>query len=192
MCEIWREIPGFEGFYQISSERRVKSVERDVIQKSGRTFHCKEKIRKQSIMKTGYYGVTLRKPGILKLYTVHKLFGDAFPELIQGEWFPGAEIDHINGIKTDNRPENLRWVSHKGNMNNENTKDKMSSSMNGRPAPNRKWVIKLSKNNEILHFYPSIMQAGKENGINYKNIHSAINGIGRHKTAGGYKWVYAE
>ena len=192
MDEVWRDIQGFEGYYQVSSERRIKSVERTVIRRDGTPVHRKEVIRKLTIGKNGYYYVTLRKPGMLKNCLLHLLFANAFPELIQGEWFEGAEIDHIDTNPLNNNPSNLRWVDHKGQMNNPLTKNHISTSGMGREAPNKKWVIQLSKNNEILHFYPSLHQAQRETGISCKNIHSAINGKHRHKAAGGFIWKYAD
>ena len=71
----------------------------------------------------GYCKVGLCSGGKQKLISVHRLVAFAFPEIC-GEYFEGSEIDHISTIKTDNRPENLRWVSHSDNMNNPITKAK--------------------------------------------------------------------
>ena len=189
MEEIWRKIPGFEGYYEISSERRVKSVDREVVRSDGQIRHYKGVLLKASVTPAGYQIISLRKNGKLKQYLLHNLFAKTFPELIQNEWFPGAEIDHINTIRTDNRPENLRWVDRSGNMSNPITKKHNSDSKIGREAPNKKWVIKLSLNNEILHFYPSIRLASKDNNIPESNISKCCSG--KRNQAGGYIWKYA-
>lgn len=190
MEEIWREIPGFEGFYQISSERRVRSINREVVRSDGQIRHYKEKILKPTTTSNGYSIVSLRKNGELKQYYLHNLFASTFPELIQNEWFPGAEIDHINTIRTDNRPENLRWVDRSGNMANPITKKRCSEIRKGREASNKKWVIKLSLNNEILHFYPSIRSASIGNNIPEPNISKCCGG--KRSKAGGFRWVFTD
>lgn len=113
-----------------------------------------------------------------------------YPELVTNEWFPGAEIDHIDTNPNNNHPSNLRWVTHKGNLNNENTIEKFKKSHEGilNSGPS-KWVIKLSTNNEILHFYPSITQATRETGIGRTSISNCCCGLS--ETAGGFIWKYA-
>lgn len=190
MEEIWRNIDGFDGFYQISSEGRVKSTSREVVRSDGQVRHYKEKILKPTKTNNGYLIVGFRKNGRLKLYLLHNLYAKTFPELIQNEYFEGAEIDHINTIRTDNRPENLRWTDRAGNMANPITKKRCSEIRKGREAPNKKWVIKLSLNNEILHFYPSIRLASKDNDVPCSNISKCCSG--KRNKAGGFKWVFSD
>lgn len=76
--------------------------------------------------RNNYVSVCLSENGEIKRYFVHKLVALTFPEIC-GNWFEGAEIDHINGITTDNRAENLRWVDRKGNMNNPITIEKIKN-----------------------------------------------------------------
>ena len=190
MDEIWRNIEGFEGYYQISSERRVRSLDREIVRSDGQVRHYKGKILKPTTMSNGYLIVSLRKSGELKQYYLHSLFALTFPEFIQNEWFPGAEIDHINTIRTDNRPENLRWVDRSGNMANQISRKHISVSKKGMEATNKIWVINLSLNNEILHFYQSLRLASKDSGVPEGNISKCCRG--KRNQAGGFKWVYAE
>lgn len=115
-----------------------------------------------------------------------------YPELVQNEYFEGAEIDHIDTDRLNNQPSNLRWVTSKDNSNNYLTKKHKSESHKGiqynRPDTS-KWVIKLSLNNEILHFYPSLSEASRDTGIKVQNISNACQG--KYKQAGGYVWKYA-
>lgn len=189
MEEIWREIPGFEGYYEISSERNVRSLDREVVRSDGQVRHYKGKMLKPTETVNGYLIISLRYKGKLKQYLLHNLYAKTFPELIQNEWFPGAEIDHINTIRTDNRPENLKWVDRSGNMANPITKKRCSEIRKGREATNKRWVIKLSLNNEILHFYPSIRLASKDNNIPEPNISKCCSG--KRNKAGNYIWKYA-
>lgn len=172
MEEIWRDIPGWEKKYAISTKQNIKNIE------TGKIIH------KQNY-NSGYDFVFLHMDGKRKKEYVHKLVAITYPELVQNEYFEGAEIDHINTIRTDNRPENLRWVNRSQNMFNPETRKKRIN--NKRMS---KWVIKLSKNNEILHFYPSTAQAERETGVKNGNISKCCNG--KTPSAGGYIWKYAE
>ena len=98
--EIWRDIAGYEGHYQISNFGRVKSF------KNG-----KVKVRKPYIDKDGYLQIVLSKNGINKWSKIHRLVAEAFiPNLEQK-----PDIDHIFNNKLDNFVENLRWVTKSEN-----------------------------------------------------------------------------
>ena len=116
--EIWKQIKGYEGLYEVSNFGRVKSLDRYVNRftknRERRIIHIKEKILKQHTNTAGYYTVVLTKESISKWVRVHRLIADAFipnPHNL-------SEVDHINTDKKDNRIENLRWCTHKENMNN--------------------------------------------------------------------------
>ena len=110
--EIWKPIKDFEGYYEVSNIGRVRSLN---YKRTG-----KEKILKNIEDYKGYLEVVLTKNGKRKQFKVHRLVAEAF--------IPNPEnkpcIDHINTIKSDNRVENLRWVTYKENSNNEKTLEK--------------------------------------------------------------------
>ena len=176
--EEWRDIPGWEGYYQASTLGRIRSIDRTVMSKG--CYVSNGKILAESVSKKGYSRTILYKNNKPHYYLTHKLIAATFPEIC-GKWFEGAEVDHINTIRTDNRPENLKFVSHKENCNNQITKNKNSTSKG-------KWLIKLSANNEILHFYASTGIAEKETGVPRQRIYQCC--VGKTKTAGGYHWRY--
>lgn len=109
MAEEWRSVVGFVGLYEVSNQGRTRSVDRVVTNKNGvnRKFYGKE-IR-QKISNAGYFEVCLCKNGKLFSKLVHRLVAEAF--LGQQSDSKKCYIDHINGIKTDNRLENLRYVT---------------------------------------------------------------------------------
>lgn len=122
--EIWRNVIGYEDLYQVSNLGNVRSIDRYVKGKIYQDKQMKKGKNKSFIPDSkGYLRVYLWRDNKRKLYRVHHLVAYAFPEIC-GEYFDGAEIDHINTIITDNRAVNLRWVSHTDNMNNPLTKDK--------------------------------------------------------------------
>lgn len=114
MREEWRAIPGYEGLYEISNLGRVKILPRIRYDKNGVAYRVKEKIATQVIDAYGYPVVSMSKDGVHRAKTVHRLLAKAF--------IPNPEnkrcIDHINGIRTDNRIENLRWATHHENAVN--------------------------------------------------------------------------
>ena len=112
--ETWRVIITEKGEfkdYQISNLGRVKSLK-----------YGKERILKEFTDGEGYKVVCLCRDNKMTKYRLHRLLGLMFiPNIMD---YP--EVEHINCIPDDNRIKNLRWNSHRGNMNNEITRKRMS------------------------------------------------------------------
>lgn len=109
----WKDINGYEGIYSVSETGLVKSCSRKQLFNDGKTYSFPERIKKSSINHRGYLRTQLTDAnGNKKIYSVHRLVMDAFDP--NGK-FHGAEVNHKNGIKTDNRAENLEWVTKQGN-----------------------------------------------------------------------------
>lgn len=110
MEEIWKDIEGYEGKYQVSNYGNVKSLN---YRRTG-----KERVMKPSFDAYGYLVVILYKDGKNTIYKVHILVAEAFIEN------PGNKprICHINTIRGDNRAENLYWASQKEICNNATSK----------------------------------------------------------------------
>lgn len=170
MTEQWKSVIDFEDFYEISNYGRLKSKDRYT--SNGR--HVKSKIKKLTPDKDGYYIVTLSKNGKHKTFRVSRLVGLHF---VSG-FKVGYQINHIDEIKTNNRVENLEWVSSKDNINHGNRTIKASKA-ESRP------VVAISKNG-LARPFSSLTEASKRLGVSLGNISTVIHG-GR-EYAGSYKF----
>ena len=112
--EIWRDVVGYEGLYQVSSMGRVKSLGRFIDNLVRGHYWQEEKILKPSKRINGYVGISLHKDGKAKNFNIHRLVAIAF--IPNPNNLP--QIDHINADKTNNNVNNLRWVTAKENINN--------------------------------------------------------------------------
>ena len=196
---IWRDIPGYEGKYQVSNTGQVRSLNYN---HTGKT-----KILKQGTTIHGYKQVILYKDGKHKRYSVHRLVAQAF--IPNPNNLP--QVNHKDENKTNNVAWNLEWMSHKDNCNygtrnkrrseamkgqkrTKAAKRKMSTARKGKykgkNSPNAKPILMFTKDWEFIQRFDSIVDAyeylGKKRTSS--NITECLKG--NHKTAYGYIWKY--
>lgn len=166
--EIWKKIEGYEN-YEVSNMGRVRSLNYNGTGKM--------KIMRPGKKSGGYLFVCLYKNGKVKQMYIHRVVAEAF--LPNPDNLPC--INHKNEIKTDNRVQNLEFVSHKYNIN-------YSRNWEGAVEVRRKPVLQYTKTGELIGEYKSMMKAQRQTGINQSNISSCC--AGKRKSAGNYIWIY--
>lgn len=108
--EIWKDIEGYEGLYQVSTYGNIKSLPK--VRRNGTgTYIQKEKLLKPSNTSTGYKKVELCKDGKRKSFKVHRLVAIAFIPNPDNK----PEVNHIDGNKINNNIDNLEWVTSSEN-----------------------------------------------------------------------------
>ena len=138
MQEIWKPIEDYEGCYEVSNLGRVKSLK----------FN-KEVILKTCIDSGGYAYNGLRKNGKSKNFLVHRLVAFAF----LGKKDYQDQVNHINGDKTDNRLNNLEWVSNVENYCHRSLLKKHTSKYTGvsYKLTNKKWTSQICVNRKVIY-----------------------------------------
>lgn len=194
--ERWKGIDGFEGKYEISTNGRVRSIERMAKSKWGTPMPVHSRFLMQSFNSNGYKRVYLFDGSIRECKMVHILVAKAFILNIENK----PCVDHINGDRSDNRVENLRWCTHKENCNFALAKENKSKALRGEKAPwygkfgahhvTSKAVSQYTADGSYVRTYGSIREASRETGIKPKNINRVC--LGQRKTTGGYIWKYAD
>ena len=144
--EEWRDVPGWEGLYRVSNLGRVITLPRQYRHRSGRIVETVSKVLKGGVNSIGYVATHLRRKDRIEPVLVHRLVCEAF----HGPGLEGQEVAHSNGIRSDNRSENLRWATRKENMN-----DKLAhgTAQRGEKNPksklNEAQVMEIRSNPEI-------------------------------------------
>lgn len=178
-CKEWRDVPGYEGLYQISIETPEGICRR--ICKNGKLRPLSNNPRKVD----GRVSWDLQRDGKEVVYQAARWIALTFPELVLNSYFEGAHIDHIDTDVMNNNPSNLRWVTSKENSNNPITKQHLSEGKTGLSTPTKP-VVQLQMDGEFVCRYPSVSQAAKDTGVCATSISHCCNG--KRKSAGGFIW----
>ena len=174
MVEVWKDVVGYEGKYQVSNFGKVRSIDR--IDASGKKR--KGRYLKSCKDKDGYLYVCL-SDGNVTTRKIHKLVAESFI----GVCPTGYQVNHKDENKTNNRIENLEYVTAKQNINH-GTAIKRRSEKRGYT------VCQLSKNGNVVAKYRSLREAATNTGVDFRNIRRCCNGEKYYKTAGGFIWRY--
>ena len=174
MEEVWKDIKGFDGIYQISSLGRVKSF-----------YKNETKILKQHLMPNGYMRIRLKQNNIRKWsdFYVHRLVAIAF--LPNEHNF--AEINHIDENKTNNTVANLEWCTRAYNCKYGTARERMARTKGTA-------VIQFDLNGNFIAEFPSLKSAAKKLGCDVGQIKTCLNPNSvpyKKNIAAKYIWKYA-
>ena len=198
--EVWKPVIGYYGLYEVSNYGRVRSVDNIIIRKNGIKMTKKSKILKPCVSNVGYYMVGLTKNNKSKTVTVHRLVAEAFiPNPLN---LPC--VDHINTIRTDNRVENLRWVSYSTNNLNPITHDRMKASRKDTSGANNPFygkkhtietikklstpIVQYTLDGAFVREWLGSQEAARELGYNQAHISDCC--LGKRKKHKGFIWKY--
>lgn len=166
--EIWKDIPGYEGLYQVSNLGRVKS------------FHHNNKILRQWSNNNGYLFVSLNRKYNSKHFRVHRLVAKAFIPNPKNY----TEVNHKDECKSNNVVSNLEWCNHSYNA--------LYGTCQERLRKHKIQPVQLieKRTNNVVQEFDSIKTAMERTGFSRGFISNVCRGVS--KTAGIYTWRYAE
>lgn len=179
MDTLWKPVKGLEGIYEVSRNGEVRRISY-AYQNNG-CFRELPYILKQKEDKDGYMKCTLRIEKRNKSIFVHRIVCEAFIENPENK----NQVNHKNGIKSDNNVENLEWCSasenilHRIHVLNVSLRNKKGS----------KKVVQKDERKNIVSIYPSAREAARKTGFSQGHISECCRG--ECKKYKGYIWEYA-
>ena len=179
-AETWKPVVGYEGYYEVSDQGNLRSVDRVETMKNGRTRRKRGRLLKQIWYdgKKHYRGAMLCKDGKHKRLSIHRLVAEAFvsnPDML-------PEVNHKDENKLNNRADNLEWCDRKHN-NTYGTAKLRAAVTQGKP------VLQLDLDGNIINAWPSEGLAAEFTSASQSGISACCNGI--CKTSGGFGWRFA-
>lgn len=176
--EKWATIPSLEGYFEVSDQGRIKSLERVIIDSKGRHRLWKEKIVTPTTTdKDGYIVWSSSINGNKFFFRVNRLVALAFIPNPNNLPF----VNHKDECKTNNNATNLEWCD---SLYNNTYNDIHLKRNNGRP------VLQMSITGEIIKVWHKQSEAARELGLWQQNISKCCKGI--YVQTGGYKWKYLD
>lgn len=193
MTELWKDVQGYEGLYQVSNMGNVRSVDHEVeVTRNGITFVVpkKGKVLSPTRRQHGYVGVMLYGKGGhatrgFKTFAVHRLVAEAFVENPNGY----DEVNHLDECKTNNRADNLEWCDRSYNVRYgtgiERGHEKIGELL-------RKPVVQMDMQGNVIREWESLTAVERETGMSKSSICNCCKKHRKYSHAYGYRWEYAD
>ena len=190
MIEIWKDIKGYEGLYQVSNLGRIRSLDRIVKSIYNSKRKMSGKILKPNVI--GRYAIiTLYdNDGKAKNRTIHRLVAQAF--IPNPNNYP--IVNHKDGNRLNNSVENLEWCTQSHNVKESYRLGIEKPNLTnlgkfGKLNKKAKKIKQIDTNtNKTINYFYGVTEANRKTGINFRNIHLCLQK--KRKSAGGYKWEY--
>lgn len=187
ITEIWKDIPGYKGLYQVSSFGRVKATQRIIHYRNGKIIHRKERVLSLLDSYGQYYTVGLIKDKKHKTWNVHRLVAMAF--------IPNPNnlpcINHKDENKYNNLVDNLEWCSYSYNTKYNNAmRTRLDTRKSNQSRGCEKKVYQYDLQNNLIKVWESVTSISNALGYKTSNISSCCLNKQYRKTAYGYKWSY--
>ena len=184
--ETWKDIQGYEGYYMASNFGRIKSLDRLVKNGNGER-KARGRIMKFHKCKKGYLRANLRKDGSAKSHLVHRLVANAF---IKNK-YNKKTVNHKDANKSNNRVENLEWMTHQENVDHavkmglmKDTPRALEARVQASAKKTSKPIKIISPNGKIT-VYESMREAERKTNLNRRSMGRVISGT--IKDFRGYK-----
>ena len=177
--EVWKDVVGFEGFYQISDKGNIYSVER----RDSRGNKCGGRALRPVYNIDGYLQVNLYRNGVPKRKFIHRLVAEAFIPNTNG--FP--QVNHRDEVKDNNNVENLEWCTSKYNNNHGTRIERLSKKVRAVDIKTGEVVTFNSTREAGRKGYRSSKVSMACRGV-YRNASGKLIGDGR--TYKGHRWSY--
>ena len=197
MEEYWRDVPDYEGLYQVSNKGRVRSLTRYVGTQYGRKRIIKGIIITPTLERTGYFRVGLNKNCTHKMFSIHRLVATAF--------IPNPNNYLVVNHKDENKQNNFVWVNEDGTVdfeksnlewcsfeynNNYGTKNYRISQSLINNVHKSKIVLQFDFQGTFIKEWPSVNEIYRSLGVKPATINRCCRGVKHHHTAFGYIWKY--
>ncbi len=177
MKEMWKDIAGYEGKYQVSNLGNVKNNKTNKILKNRKDKH-------------GYFYVALCKNSKVKAMKVHRLVAQTFISNPKNK----PEVNHIDGIKTNNLINNLEWVTHNENMDHawkNHLRDNCFKK--GIDSKKSKVIYQIDpKNNQIMNVFYGNRDVKRKTGYDHSSVSKSCRKRYGYRIYHGYIWTYKE
>ena len=181
ICEEWKPITGYEGFYEISNFGRIRSIDRIEYQRhySGimSKYMHQGQIIKPGKRTNGYITIGLTKNGKRKTHSVHRLVALHFLEKPEGKDY----INHLDADPTNNRVSNLEWCTQSENI-------QYAYDHGTKKPPHLKPIGQYDMDGNLIKVWEGQTAAARALGIHQANILKVCQG--NREQTGGFKWKY--